>query len=459
MTDDLDVLTLYKMLDNDLMPNLQEFVIDRGTGFTNSFVTDSVCCPSRATFLTGQYAHNHGVLTNFDILQFNDSHTLATWLDYDGYNTGLIGKYLNKYGDYVSEHYIPPGWDNWQVLVEPYHSMVYGYKISNNGNVKEYGYRSEDYQTDVFATLSSNFIRQSIAEDNVPFFLEISTKTPHGERATKSCNTNNIMKLHRMRGPERYLGSAEKIQFPILPSFNETDITDKPEYFTNLTPIHAKGLDCIQRVYQSGIESMRAVDDLIGNVMHTLIENKEFDNTVIIFTSDNGYVFGDHLLAGKVYPYENSIRVPLFISAPGYKGSQTASQLVINNDLAPTILELANATSDISMDGRSLVPLLLNPNEENWREKFLVEFWSGKADNWPSYKAVRTSSEIYVKNQGFKDEFYDLKTDPFQLKNQIEKPTFSLIKKVEIFKNWLEELENCKDGTCQLFEDIHTSDN
>lgn len=459
MTDDLDVVTLNTMLDNDLMPNLQEYVIDRGTEFTNSFVTNPHCCPSRATFLTGQYAHNTGVFTNIDILKLDDEHTLATWLQDDGYNTAIIGKYLNGYGSILSGEYFPPGWNNWQVLVVPFNFMMYDYMINDNGRMIKYGNQSEDYQTDVFSKLASTYI-EGLSLDEKPFFLYISTKAPHAEQSQKlpSCKVNPST-LFSIRGPERYNNNTEILHYPISPSFNETDFSDKPELPRKRQPITKAGQICIDSVFSSGIQSMMAVDDLIGNIVHSLENINELDNTVIIFTSDNGFLFGDHSLVGKTYPYENSIRVPLVISSPGFNGSQSSSRLVINNDLAPTILELTGAQADIPMDGRSLIPLLMNPDEEIWRDKFLVQSWDMGSMKYP-YKAIRSSTGIYIENQELvKDEFYDFEKDPYQLDNKIDCTEPICLKKINQHQSWLSDLKNCKDGTCQLLENPMNNQN
>jgi len=228
MTDDLDVNTLHEMLQRNLMPNLQNSIIEKGTEFTNSFVTNSLCCPSRSTFLTGQYSHNHGVIKNPQIQNLNDNHTLATWLQNAEYQTAHVGKYLNGYGTLISDDYIPPGWDNWNSLIDPFTYRVYDYKISNNGPLVLYGNSSSDYQTDVLARLSSDFIHETnVMDSNDPFFLVITTLAPHGEEGTINCSIQDRPE-GIIRGPPRYDGTSFDLILPKSPSFNETDVSDKP---------------------------------------------------------------------------------------------------------------------------------------------------------------------------------------------------------------------------------------
>ena len=456
MTDDLDVTTLKEMLDKGWMPNLKKLIIDRGTEFTNSFVTASKCCPSRSTFLTGQYLHNHGVLRNSEILNLNDNHTLATWLHNAGYKTAHVGKYLNWYGTALNASYVPPGWDSWKTLIDPFTYRVYNYKISDNGLILEFGNSTLDYQTDVLAKLSAEFIETSdLIDDPSPFFLVVMPLPPHEEQqVTKQCFIHGLP-LGIIRAPSRYLGTASEVPLPISPSFNETDVSDKPIWIKEFPLIDAEDLKCIEMIYQNRIESMRAVDDLIKLVIESLQKNNEYENTVIIFTSDNGFLFGEHREWSKLNAYEESIRVPLYISTPNNRDVQSSSHLVINNDLAPTILDFADTKSDISVDGRSLVPLLINPTTENWRDKFLVEHWEGKyhlTQYLPTYKAIRTNSEIYIEYENSTGEYYDLTKDPFQLNNQIECTDDICKKRISGLKESLTELKNCGNGTCQLIE-------
>lgn len=412
--DDLDVLTLDLLIENNLMPNLKNNLIDKGTTFTNSFVTNSLCCPSRATLLTGLYSHNHGVISNYQeqgISQFNDKATISTWLKESDYITGFIGKYLNYYGVYTEPTYIPSGWDNWQALVEPSTYQVYNYTINDNGNLVTFGIKESDYQTDVLSRKNSEFIKNlSLHANEKPFFLLTSIMVPHKELVTSKCDVGSKT-FNLVRGPPRYEGFGDLIDFPNLPSLNEQNIRDKPPLIKKMKILNEKNLECLEKIFHGRIESTLSIDDLIGDLIKTLKETSQLTNTVIFFTSDNGFLLGQHRIISKLVPYEESIRVPLIIKDPNYKKT-TVDKLVLNNDLAPTIIEYGKAKANIKMDGVSLIDLIKNSPQTNWREGFLIEHFRGAGlGNF----SIRTSSTIYTQWGDNSIEFYDLNRDPYQL--------------------------------------------
>lgn len=457
MADDLSVGELNQALSKGWMPNLEMHLVNRGTTFKRSFVSDSLCCPSRATFLTGQYPHNHNVLDNTlpegGVTRLNDTSTLATWLQRVGYRTGLIGKHLNGYGrnkvaDNPSDDptYIPPGWDDWQALVI---TRFYNYPINDNGKLIDYGADSatppEEYLTDVLAQRSVNFINTSEVNDSTPFFLFITPFAPH---------------VPADPAP-RHAGTGSTISLPQLPSFNEPDLSDKPASLQNpqLGPRQISG---IQQVYRHKLESLRAVDDLVGRVVYALAENRELDRSVLVFTADNGFLFGEHRLIAKTHVYEESIQVPLLIRAPGF-AQQSVSQLVINNDLAPTIADFAGATPDIPVDGRSLLPLLQKPNLSGWRRRFLVENRQPsrkkplRAES-QTYFAVRTDrsdtatpNQLYAEYAAGDREFYDLAIDPDQLQSLHNQE--GRRQQIQILQNHLKNLKDCSGESCRTAED------
>ncbi len=458
MADDLSVGELNQALTRGWMPNLKTHLVNHGTTFNRSFVSDSLCCPSRATFLTGQYPHNHRVLDNTlpegGVTRLNDTSTLATWLKRVGYRTCLIGKHLNGYGrnkvaDNPSDDptYIPPGWDDWQALVTV---RFYNYIMNDNGTVIDYGADPatppEEYLTDVLAQRSINFINKSEANDPMPFFLFVTPYAPH---------------LPADPAP-RHQGTGSTIPLPRLPSFNEPDLSDKPALLQN-PPLSPRQISGIQKPYRNKLESLRAVDDLVGRVVSALAQNTELDHTVLMFTADNGFMFGEHRLIAKTHVYEESIRVPLLIRAPGFP-RQSVSHLVINNDLAPTIADFAGATPDIPVDGRSLLPLLQEPNLPTWRQRFLVENKQPsrqkplRAES-QSYFAVRTSSsdtaipnQLYAEYAAGDREFYDLAIDPYQLQS-LHNQGGVRQRQIQTLQNHLANLKDCSGERCQIFED------
>src|SRR5688572_2735377 len=267
MADDLDSGSLDVLLANGLMPNLQKLLIEQGTTFSNSFATTPLCCPSRATFLTGRYSHNHGVLDNTKLggggfRKFRDDSTIATWLRAAGYRNGYVGKYLNEYG--LPATYIPPGWDDWQALVDPSTYSVYDYTITDNGRLVTYGTGARDYQTDVLRERSLEFLEEAEADDARPFFLMVTTLAPHFEirRSMAGCETS--LWGGTIRPAPRHRGSLPAtIGLPDPPSFNELDLSDKPAWYRDsIALLTAQDIACARQFYLDRLESLRAVDDL-----------------------------------------------------------------------------------------------------------------------------------------------------------------------------------------------------
>jgi len=489
MADDLETGLTERLLQNGFMPNLKKHIIEQGITFKNSFVTTSLCCPTRATFLTGQYSHNHHVLSNElpdgSVTQLKDSNTLVTWLKETGYKTCFVGKYLNKYGSDptalstspLSPIYIPPGWDDWHALIK---RKMYNYSINSNGTYTKYGSAPSEYQTDKLASISAQIIQRTESNDEQPFFLWIAPHAPHIESNYKNQETSCEQTKWSASVPPapRHQGVLSSWKLPKPPSFNEQDISDKPFSLADQPLMTETDIRCAEQQYRDRAESMLAVDDLIGTVVQALIDDNEWDNTVFIFTSDNGYYNGEHRLFGKVLQYEEGIRVPLYIRIPGIKSEPTNQRFALSNDLAPTIAELAGASPNLKMDGRSLLPIIQNPELKNWRKRFLLEFygsmpakyadlefWGKKPseslssikDN-STFQGIRTdftdpvapNQMLNIYSDGSK-EHYDLSADPYQLENKLHHSPPTLQSKT--LEEYLNKLKNCGGGNCHVYED------
>ena len=396
-----------------------------GTTFLNSFVTTSLCCPSRSTFLTGQYSHNHGVVTN-DVPEggygkLDHTKTLAVWLQNAGYHTAMIGKYLNGYGSVDANpldgndaaREIPPGWNEWYAILGP---AFFNYTMNENRTLVTYGNLPDEYSTDVFARKAIDYVRRQAGQAQ-PFFLYLNFFAPH----SGAPSTNGPEPAPRHKDRLRYLPT------PKAPGFNELDVSDKPSFISGLPKfgdIPSKAWALHER-FRRRRESLMAVDEAVMGIEQILHATGQWDNTLIIFTSDNGFFQGEHRIKlGKVLPHEPSIRVPLLIRGPGVMAEQTRSELVSNVDLAATILEFAQAAPNLTQDGRSLAPLLENIPTP-WRTSLLVEFrgsapkLTGGEDGVMAlpFSGVRTDRYLYVEYQSGDREFYDLLGDPYQLQN------------------------------------------
>jgi len=418
MSDDQDIETI------QYMPRVQELLAAQGVTFENAFVTEPQCCPSNVTMLTGQYAHNHGVLNNFyptggfqkfvemrtdgDPATQGDESTLATWLDDAGYNTARVGKYLVGYP--IDSTYVPPGWDEWYSAYGGA-TGYFNYRLNENGTVVQYGADEADYITDVFTTKAVDFINRAEANDAQPFFLTFTPTAPHADTVPNGAPTP----------APRHVGMFAGATAPRTPSFNEADVSDKPPPIRNFPLLSSVQIAAIDSEYQTRLEALQSLDEGIARIVETLAARGELENTYIVYTSDNGYHLGQHrFLNGKFQVYEEDIRVPLIIRGPGVQAGATVEQMAVNIDFAPTMARWGGATPDRVMDGQSLTPLLGQGAEtQDWRKDFLVEVYRmlPPLGNGDVIKALRTEHEVYVEYQSGPRELYDLRTDPYQLQN------------------------------------------
>ncbi len=457
LTDDLDVGLLRGHREH--YPNLGELAAE-GTTFENAFVTDPLCCPSRATILRGQYSHNHRIVGNwwpqggakkFRSLGHEDS-TVASWLQDRGYRTVLVGKYMNDYyGDYV-----PVGWDDWYAVAGGHLSV----ELNENGRIRRYD-PERHHLDDVLAEKATGYVRRS-PEDGAPFFMWVGTQAPHAP-ATPA---------------PRHEGAFAEARLPRGPSFDEGDVSDKPDWVRDNPHLGGERIAPMQDLYRDRLRSMLAVDALVGRLVDALEARGELDNTYIFFSSDNGWHAGEHRLTpGKWTAYEEDVRVPLIVRGPGVPKGRTLPQLVLNNDLAPTFVDLAGAgeATPSFVDGRSLEPLLAGspPDEGDWRSAFLVEAASelgataipplsgdrlpedwqqAPREDWgrPGLEAVRTTNYLYVEYGTGERELYDMRSDPYQLDNLYDEADPELLRRLQ---ERLAALRDCSGADCPAAED------
>jgi N-acetylglucosamine-6-sulfatase len=434
--------------DLSVMHKTRRLLKRRGTTFTNSFVTYSLCCPSRVTLLTGQYAHNHGVGDNDPphggypafLRKVNAKHTLPVYLHQAGYRTGLVGKLMNSYG-VAHPRQIPRGWDYWQALTMGTDHWMYGYTLNANGRLNTHDGRPSDYQTDVLSRRADRFVRRS-SHGRRPFFLLLATGAPHEEPVFFDASP------HRNPRPApRDLNRYQHKRPPHPPSFNERLIRDKPP-FLHPPRLTSKEKRSLIRLYRSRLESLLAVDDAVKRLARTLRRTGELRNTVIIFTSDNGYLLGEHREHGKELPYEESMRVPLIIRGPGFPHGARRSQLAANVDLAPTIVDVAHAPGRRRMDGTSLVNLARNPAHGRRRD---ILFERSRSEG-RAFTSVRTARYVLTRYAGAKNpragsELYDLRRDPYELSNRADSDAYARVRKSLLPR--LRALRDCKRGACR----------
>jgi N-acetylglucosamine-6-sulfatase len=441
------------------MPKLHALIAEQGLTFTNSFVDLSLCAPSRASFFTGQAAHNHGIKANspldsgaWEAFKAKEDKALPVWLKGAGYTTALLGKYINRYGQqstwgawlawagsYLNisfkgttignpRDWVPPGWDLWYAFTGT-RARYYDYAINENGAILTFGRRPGDYSTDVLKDRAVRFILgQSEKQD--PFFLLIATKAAHAQGKSA------------IPAPQ-YADAFKEVDLPQGPAFNQGPIARKA---MKVSRIHGEPLDDLAKSYRAELQSLRSVDDLVEAVVDALKRAGKLDDTVIVYTSDNGFMFGEHRLIGKSAAYEESIKVPLVMSGPGIPKNETRAQLVNNLDVVATIADLAGASPGMVLDGRSLAPLFADTTAP-WRSAIFLQ---GPVTRFTPaahrYTGIRTATRKYVKYDNGLEELFDLAADPHELKNEAANAAYA--SELAPLRELNDALKTCSGPSC-----------
>jgi arylsulfatase A-like enzyme len=482
------------------MPNFRR-VARRGARFTNAYVSFPICCPARATFLTGQYAHNHGVKSNFEINgggfgNFEDQeNTLPVWLQDAGYNTGFVGKYLNEYGA-IDPTLIPPGWDDWRGLVDYSTYNYFNWAINENGEVHYHGDRDyaedlielarmgveeqpgspatglaealrifqpveyfgsadqADYQIDVTNEIADDSVRRMAAEDD-PFFLYYAPVAAHREGDFESIGGVRTGRPEPdPRPPERYEDSFDDVDLPQDPSFNEADVSDKPETVSGRDPLDEETIEDLTATHRGQLGSLLAADDGVGEIMRTLRRAGELDDTLIVYTTDQGFFQGQHRIAfDKYIPYEPAIHVPLAMAGPGIPRGEVIDEPAYNHDLAPTILDAVGAEPGREQDGVSLLPTMRGDDVperalllEALAPALPYEIGNEVFDRQLPFHGVRTPNWKYIDWSSGDEELYDLREDPYELENLAAKPAYADEK--ERMSALADDLRGCAGSGC-----------
>jgi N-acetylglucosamine-6-sulfatase len=505
------------------MPNTLNLIAAHGITFNRYYVSYSLCCPSRVTLMTGRYAHNHDVRGNVPPEggypgfakrpAFN--HNIATWLQGAGYRTIHIGKFLNAYGDapYDDGKTVPPGWSAWHsVLHADTDHFFYGYELNNNGQIdgpygdsgswetREYGQRDDFgcpnaptnglpcyYETDTFNRMAAEEI--SATPSQQPLYMQVDYTAPHGD-------------FRHPAGPEpapRHYNSFEGAPLPHTRAqgLDEANVNDKPSFIRTAPFLTPEELHTYRVYYEKALESLRSVDEGVKQIVDTLRADGRLQNTYIIFTSDNGFFYGEHrLTGGKFLAYEPSTHLPFLMRGPGIKAHSESSELAANIDIAPTILSLAKVKPDLSVDGVSLKPFFEDPEKVTNRAILFESFVetndveengggppgapasvaSGGAGGGPSinlrtrrnlprhhgrnpgasasivappknYYGIRVGPYKYIEWPDGEKELYDLIKDPYELNNRVRSANYRPVRGY-LHKELL-RLETCDGKTCR----------
>jgi arylsulfatase A-like enzyme len=433
MTDDQAVDTMRAM------PRTKRLLGAKGTTFDQALVSFPLCCPSRATFLTGQYAHNHGVRDNHPpaggLGALRQGETLPIWLQEAGYRTGFVGKYLNGYGKEPNggERFVPPGWDRWVAAEGGRKTAAYDYQLNIDGHLVERGDEPRDYKTRVMADEAAGFIRGASGEGR-PFFLWVATSAPHTDNNQQAGAARNPLPEPHDRGR---FGAA---RLPRGPAFNERDVSDKPAFVRRLDRLGARDVGAMRTTYVSQLESLISVDRLVARLVGELERRDELDNTIVLFTSDNGFLRGQHRIdSGKSKLFDESVRVPLLARGPGFERGAKVRSPVANVDLAKTIADAAGARPGIELDGVDLRDR--DPREDR---AVLLEVFERRDDR---FTAVRDRRWVYAERDDGRTELYDHRTDPAELRNLAGTPRARAVE--ERLAARLEELRDCAGAGCR----------
>ncbi|HYF46561.1 MAG TPA: sulfatase [Acidimicrobiales bacterium] len=418
---------------------------DQGTTFAHAISSFPWCCPSRASLYSGQYSHNHRVFANRPPLGgypvFDHDTALPTWFEAAGYETAFVGKYLNFYDGPGSDPPIPPGWDHWWAALGQVRGgtgIYFDYAAYDDGEVVVYGNSDEDYVTDVIAERSEQDLRRLWAGGR-PFFLHVGHIAPHagfhtppeGEEWGLEPTQDNFFSA----APARRHHNTSTDPLPQPPSYGEEDLSDKPPWLRVLGEAQWDQITPQEQTdaYQSAVESLAAVDESVEALVAQLESLGALEDTLIVFMSDNGYLWGEHRVFGKQVPYDESLRIPLVVRGPGFPAGEVVETPVMNVDIAPTLAQAAGLAPTLTMDGIALQEVAAD--DDAWRDRaVLYENWpSGSRDRpgpvvFNHFEGVRTWRYSYAESDDGGIELYDHVVDPYELTSFHDDPRYAAVR-------------------------------
>jgi N-acetylglucosamine-6-sulfatase len=431
------------------MPKTRSVLKTKGMSFSNAFVSNSLCCPSRATIMRGQYSHNTGVWSNiantseggWKAYRNNglEQDNVATRLDAAGYRTGLFGKYFNGYNQ--GNTYVPPGWDRWFGAGA---FRYFDYEANDQGTIRYFATSDSDYVTDVVGEKAKTFISTSAAQGK-PFFAYVAPIAPHAP-ATPAPRDRH---------------TYDDLKAPRPPSFNEKGVSEKPPWIRTRPRLTPDKIAKINKRHEGRVETLQSLDDMVAGIVGKLKDRGVMGNTYVFFTSDNGWSEGEHRRpGGKANPYEEDVHIPLLVRGPGVAAGSNTHKLALNTDYLPTFADLACSSSSpcdtqnwrYVPDGRSLLPVLKG-NATNWRSAVLLEGHQEPGKHAvPAYAGIRTvgahEERKYLEYETGERELYYLGSDPHELNNRYPAtmPSAELVTR-------LQALKTCAADSCRAAED------
>jgi arylsulfatase A-like enzyme len=445
VTDDADKQLLFSM------PNIKRLLMDEGTFLENFYIPQAMCCPSRTSVLTGEYTHNHQVVGNtapeggFAKYQQmgHDSGNIAGPVEALGYESGLFGKFLNEYGpDTSSSAYVGANWARW---FGAFDQLRFNWQANDDGTVRTFGTTAADYADNVIWREARRFTFDQI-DNGRPVFTYWAPLAPH-----------SVVK--NVYPPPPGYGDLDPGPTPSFekPSFDEADVSDKPNYVRHNSRISPTDKEKIEATYKGRYRMLRNVDDQVKELYDELAARGQLDNTYIVLISDNGWHEGEHRIDdAKLTPYEEASNVGAVVRGPGIPAGVTKSELTGAQDLYATFIDMADGAkgTGVNRDGRSLLPLLQGTNS-SWRHGILLENLLGRAHGKPDYYAIVTddpdgSHYKYVEYANGEKELYDLNSDPYELESLVDTADPALL---ENLSSRLAALKVCAEASCREAED------
>lgn len=480
MTDDQDARTLdpvpglpefdtgCRAPKGTVMPCVHQLLRERGVTFARHTAAFPLCCPSRATYITGQYPHNHTVRGNGQYGRLDKERILPVWLQQAGYATAYAGKYQGPtfvpYGDPAHPDGRPKGWDRFWGLIDAAAGVsaynFFNYVIDADGVPEPHGSAEADYQTDVLTAKATGFIEAQEARDEQPFFLSVGYVGPHWANPPGTADDPDIPALaegvpafEASQSPPvpapRHLDELRRFREAGLravrtPAFNEEDVSDKPAFVRGQAPLSDADVARIDRWYHRRLASLLSIDEGVREIVETLRRRGELENTYFLFTSDNGWLEGSHRLAyQKQHAYEESSRLPMIVAGPDLATGATVQEPSSNVDVAATVLGLAGAgpNAGFELDGVDLSTYLRAPSRRTGRAVF-----QETAEGPGGYAGVRTERWRFVEYNTGERELYDLREDPYELRSRHDDPALRDVR--ERLARLVEDFRTCRGAAC-----------
>ena len=441
--------------DLKFMPHTRELIADRGVTFTNGVAPTPICVPARASLLTGQYTHNHKAYTIYGkgggFESFDSHNALPTWLHDAGYDTLFIGKYLNGYGDAGSgtARHIEPGWTQWRPTVG---GSTYNFMhptLNRNGRLVRY----HQYNSNLFADQTVDLLKNP-RRKRTPWFMWVNYVAPH----TGGPLDADDPRLRYPRNPQSWVKTTKpaprdvdrfrNLRLPQHPNLFRT----VPRGWFNGAPMSPLKRRNAREAYQQRIEALQSVDRGVARSVAALRRTGQLRNTVVMFTSDNGYMVGQHNLIGKLYSYNDSQRIPVVMAGPGVPRGKRVRTAITNPDIAVTVASLARAVPGRQVDGIDIMPLL----RLGYRERVIpTEAYPVHGGTRPIYTGIREGTWTYtrVRRPGpLREELYNRATDPWEVHNLAGRPAFA--SQLKRFRALDAQYRDCAGDTCpkELFQ-------